>query len=90
MICLYPKNKKTLPFFIRGTKYLKPIKFIDDIGSAQIKTCICFAPLNSPGQTLIKSRRCRNHTEILFNHLKIPIKIIPCPGIINQSPLNLS
>ncbi len=71
----YPKNKKTLPFFIRGTKYLKPIKFIDDIGSAQIKTCICFAALNSPGQTLIKSRRCRNHTEILFNHLKIPIKI---------------
>ena len=24
------------------------------------------------------------------NFLKIPVKIIPCPGIINQSPLNLS
>ena len=33
------------------------------------------AALNSPGETIIKSKRCRDHTEKLFNYLKIPIKI---------------
>ena len=71
----YPEGKKTLPIYIMGTNFIRPIKFQDNIGSAQIKTSICMAALNSPGETFIKSKRCRDHTEKLFNYLKIPIKI---------------
>ena len=34
-----------------------------------------FAALNTPGKTFIKAKKSRDHTEILFKHLKIPIKI---------------
>ena len=71
----YPKGKKTLPIYIKGTNFVRPINFQDDIGSAQIKTSLCLAALNSPGDTIIKSKRCRDHTEKLFKYLKIPIKI---------------
>ena len=71
----YPKGKKTLPIYIKGTNLVRPINFQDKIGSAQIKTSVCLAALNSPGETIIKSKRCRDHTEKLFKYLKIPIKI---------------
>ncbi len=34
-----------------------------------------FAALNTPGKTYIKAKKSRDHSEILFKHLKIPIKI---------------
>ena len=34
------------------------------------------ASLKSPGITKIKAKKSRNHTELLFKNLKIPIKII--------------
>tara|TARA_B100000427_G_C15517204_1_gene598725 strand:- start:579 stop:1919 length:1341 start_codon:yes stop_codon:yes gene_type:complete len=71
----YPKEKKTLPIYIKGTNFIRPINFKEDIGSAQIKTSICLAALNSPGESFLVSKRCRDHTEILFKYLKIPIKI---------------
>ncbi len=74
-VTFYPKEKKTLPIYIKGTNFLRPIKFQDNIGSAQIKTSICLAALNAPGETIIKSKRCRDHTEKLFKFLKIPIKV---------------
>ena len=33
------------------------------------------AALNTPGKTIIKARKSRNHTELLFKYLKLPIKI---------------
>ena len=33
------------------------------------------AALNTKGETFIKARKSRDHAEILFKHLKIPIKI---------------
>ena len=71
----YPKGKKTLPIYIKGTNFVRPIKFQDNIGSAQIKTSFCLAALNSPGISFMKSARCRDHTEKMFKYLKIPIKI---------------
>ena len=34
-----------------------------------------FAALKSKGTTIIKAKKSRNHTELLFKYLKIPIKI---------------
>ena len=67
----YPKEKKTLPIYIKGTNFIRPINFKEDIGSAQIKTSICLAALNSPGESFLVSKRCRDLTEILFKYLTI-------------------
>ena len=70
------KSKKNfLPVNIQGTEFLRPINYIENIGSAQIKTACCFAALNTPGTTIINAKKSRNHTELLFKYLKIPIEI---------------
>ena len=33
------------------------------------------AALNTKGQTIIKAKKSRNHSELLFKYLKLPIKI---------------
>jgi 3-phosphoshikimate 1-carboxyvinyltransferase len=71
----YPKNKKNLPIYIKGSDSIKPITYHETKGSAQIKSCIMLAALNAPGTTKIIAHKSRNHTEILFKYLKIPIKI---------------
>jgi len=60
---------------LQGTNYLRPIYFVEKKGSAQVKSCIMLASLNTPGITKIKCIKSRDHTERLFKHLKIPIKI---------------
>ncbi len=64
-----------LPLEIEGTDFLKPIKYDENIGSAQVKSCLILCALNTPGVTIIKSKKSRNHTELMLKHLKYPIKI---------------
>jgi len=71
----YQNKKSSLPLYIQGTKYVKPIKYYENRGSAQCKSSVMLAALNTPGKTFIKAKKSRNHTEILFKHLKIPIKV---------------
>ncbi|MFL2886506.1 MAG: 3-phosphoshikimate 1-carboxyvinyltransferase [Candidatus Pelagibacter sp.] len=68
-------TKNSLPIIIEGSNFIRPINYKENIGSAQIKTACCFAALNSPGTTYIHAKKSRNHTELLFKYLKIPIKI---------------
>lgn len=70
-----PKNNFKLPIKINGTNYPSPIFYKEDIGSAQIKTCILLAALNTPGVTKILTKYSRDHTERLLKYLKVPIKI---------------
>ncbi len=70
----YNSNYK-LPINICGTEKPKPIIYHEDKGSAQCKSSIMLAALNTMGETFIKAKKSRDHTEILFKHLKIPIKI---------------
>ena len=58
-----------LPVKIQGSEFLRPISYVENIGSAQIKTACCFAALNAPGTTFIQARKSRNHTELLFKYL---------------------
>ena len=69
------RNNK-LPIKIYGTDYLRPIKYEELKGSAQVKSCIMLAALNTPGITEIKCKPSRDHTELLFKYLKLNIKII--------------
>ncbi len=68
------KNNK-LPIELLGSDYLRPIKYVENIGSAQVKSCILLSALNTPGTTIIKSKKSRNHTELMLKFLNYPIKI---------------
>jgi len=69
------KIKGRLPLSILGSKTPKGIKYFEDRGSAQCKSAIMLAALNSVGKTSIKAKKSRNHSELLFKYLKLPIKI---------------
>ena len=72
---IFSKNGK-LPVLIEGTNKTRPISYIENRGSAQCKSAIMLAALNTNGTTLIKAKKSRNHTELLFRYLKIPITVI--------------
>ena len=69
-------NKNSLPLKIKGSEFLRPIKYIEKLGSAQCKSCVMFAAIKTSGKTIIKAKKSRNHTEIIFRNLKIPIKVV--------------
>ncbi len=68
-------KNKTLPLIICGSKNLRPIYFNENKGSAQVKSGVIFAAMRADGETLIKAKKSRNHTELLCKYLKLPIKI---------------
>ena len=68
-------KNKTLPLTICGSKNLRPIYFNENKGSAQVKSGVIFAAMRADGETLIKAKKSRNHTELLCKYLKLPIKI---------------
>ena len=70
------KNKGRLPVKILGSKFLKPINYLETKGSAQCKSSVILAALNTPGKTIINAKKSRDHTELFLKHLKLPIKVI--------------
>jgi 3-phosphoshikimate 1-carboxyvinyltransferase len=71
----FKSNSGKLPIIIKGTNFSNPIRYLENKGSAQCKSSVMLAALNTKGTTLIKSRKSRNHTELLFKYLRLPIKI---------------
>lgn len=71
----FKTNYGKLPILIHGTKYPKPIKYLEKKGSAQCKSAVMLAALNTPGQTVIKAKKSRNHSELIFKYLKLNTKI---------------
>ena len=68
-------NKKKLPVRIKGSEFLRPIIFNEKLGSAQCKSSVMLAAIKTPGKTIIKAKKSRNHTELIFKYLNIPIKV---------------
>jgi 3-phosphoshikimate 1-carboxyvinyltransferase len=64
-----------LPLIIKGCKNLQPIKYYEKKGSAQCKSSVIFGGIKVSGKTIIRAKKSRNHTELLFKHLNLPIKI---------------
>ena len=71
----YSKTKNRLPLSILGSQSIRAIKYLENKGSAQCKSSVMLAALNASGTTSIKAKKSRNHSELLFKYLKIPIKI---------------
>ena len=71
----FESNSGKLPIIIKGTNNANPIVFNETKGSAQVKSSVMLAALNTSGETIIKAKKSRNHSELLFRHLKLPINI---------------
>ena len=69
------KNKKNLPLTIYGSRNLKPITYKENRGSAQCKSSVIFAGMRTKGETKIKAKKSRNHTELLVKYLNLPISV---------------
>ena len=69
------KNNKNLPLKYLEQKTFKPITYYERKGSAQCKSAVIFAGMRTSGDTIIKAKRSRNHTELLCKYLNLPIKI---------------
>ena len=54
-----------LPIKILGTNFLRPINYDENIGSAQVKSCIILGALNTAGVTVINSKKSRNAQSIV-------------------------
>ena len=55
-----------LPIVVKGTNKPKSISFFENKGSAQCKSSIMLAAINTAGTTTIKAKKSRNHTELLY------------------------
>ena len=71
----FKTNYGKLPITINGTDFTKPINYYENKGSAQCKSSVMLAALNTAGTTKIKAKKSRNHTELLYKFLKLPIKV---------------
>jgi len=72
----YPINKKTLPITIEGTTMPLAQNHIENLGSAQVKTSLLAAFLNTPGYSTIEQKKIsRNHSEIILKKIGADIKI---------------
>ena len=89
-------KKNNLPILMKGVNNPKSINYFEKKGSAQCKTAIMLAGLKSKGITKIKAKKSRDHTELLFKYLKLPLKVkkfknydlISIKGIKDIKPLN--
>ena len=72
----YPKGKTTLPLIVEGTNMPLAQKHFENIGSAQVKSAILLAGLNTAGITSVEEKKIsRNHTENLLKVINANIKI---------------
>ena len=72
----YFTNNGKLPIIIKGTNNPLPITYHETRGSAQCKSAVMLAALNTKGETIIKAKKSRDHSELLFKYLGLPIKIL--------------
>ena len=71
----FKSNMGKLPIIIKGTNNPNPIVYNETRGSAQVKSSLMLAALNTRGETIIKAKKSRNHSELLFKYLDLPIKV---------------
>ena len=66
----YPKNKRTLPITIEGTSMPLAQTHEENLGSAQVKSSLLAAFLNTPGiSKVLEQKASRDHTEILLKKI---------------------
>ncbi len=70
-----------LPLAVIGTADPVPITYRLPVASAQVKSAILLAGLNTPGRTTVIEREpTRDHTELMFRHFGIEVATEPADG----------
>ena len=63
------RDNDKMPLTVIGARLPTPIEYTLPVPSAQIKSAVLFAGLNTPGQTsVIETRPSRDHTELMLQH----------------------
>lgn len=66
----------TLPITVTGISDPLPIEYEVPVASAQVKSAVLLAALNTPGKTtVIEPTATRDHTERMFEHFGVDIEI---------------
>jgi 3-phosphoshikimate 1-carboxyvinyltransferase len=67
-----------VPLTLRGPRETLPITYETPAASAQIKSAILLAGLNSPGKTTVIEREAtRDHTERMLRHFGASVEVVP-------------
>ncbi len=70
------RGGERLPLLLRGAVMPMPIRYRLPVASAQVKSAILFAALNTPGiTTVIEPEPTRDHSERMLRHLGAAIEI---------------
>src|SRR5215211_896909 len=68
-----------VPITLRGPRETVPIVYETPAASAQIKSAVLLAGLNSPGRTTVVERQAtRDHTERMLRHFGAKVTVEPC------------
>jgi 3-phosphoshikimate 1-carboxyvinyltransferase len=71
-----------LPIVLQGTGAPLPIEYSTPVASAQIKSAVLLAGLNSPGRTVVIEREAsRDHTEKMLTHFGAHVTVEPHNGV---------
>jgi 3-phosphoshikimate 1-carboxyvinyltransferase len=65
-----------LPLAIIGTRLPVPISYRLPVASAQVKSAILLAGLNTPGETtVVEPEPTRDHTELMLRHFGVELRV---------------
>ena len=80
-----------LPITITGTPSSVPIVYELPVASAQIKSAVLLAGLNTPGRTtVIEPQATRDHTERMLGHFDAEVVIMEKPGAPGAKEITLT
>jgi 3-phosphoshikimate 1-carboxyvinyltransferase len=69
-----------MPITLRGPKHAAPITYRVPMASAQVKSAVLLAGLNTPGiTTVIEPERTRDHTELMLKGFGATLKVEETP-----------
>ncbi|MBS0525892.1 MAG: 3-phosphoshikimate 1-carboxyvinyltransferase [Proteobacteria bacterium] len=67
-----------MPLAVIGTDELVPIEYTLPVASAQVKSCILLAGLNTAGETtVVEPEATRDHTERMLRHFGAEVRVVP-------------
>ncbi len=70
-----------LPLMVTGARDAVPIEYALPVASAQVKSAILLAALNTPGETtVVETRPTRDHSELMLGHFGVDIAISDADG----------
>src|SRR5205085_562052 len=70
-----------LPVAVTGSSNPVPIEYRLPVPSAQVKSAVLLAGLNTPGETsVIEKEPTRDHTERMLRHFGAKVTVEPQPG----------